>query len=72
MAALCRSIPDIGGHRAGERLIAMAVHLIVRGKPVDAFDYPRCRERSQRLAGALMNARETQKIPPGIETELTR
>lgn len=57
LAALRQAMTDIGRNRPGERLFAMPVHLIVRGKPVDAFGDSRGRERGQCLAGALMDSR---------------
>ncbi|HEY4723349.1 MAG TPA: hypothetical protein VII92_15950 [Anaerolineae bacterium] len=50
----------------------MPVHLIVRGKPVDAFGDSRGRERGQCLAGALMDSRQAQGVPTGISSGLPR
>ncbi|MEK7877058.1 MAG: hypothetical protein AAB325_12805 [Pseudomonadota bacterium] len=49
----------------------MAVHLIVGGEPVNSFRDTRGRQRSQCLAGALVNASQPQGIPAGVESGLT-
>ena len=49
----------------------MAVHLIVSGEPVNSFRDTRGRQRSQCLAGALVNASQPQGILAGVESGST-
>ena len=53
-------MPDVCRDRACKRFVAMAIHFLMRGKPVNAFDKTGRRHCCQRLTGALMDRGQTQ------------
>ena len=67
---MCGALPDISRNCPRKSVFAVAIHLGMSSKPVNAFCHTRSCQRGQRMAGALVNASQAQamlaRVEPGL------
>jgi hypothetical protein len=67
---LCGALPDISRNGPRKSVFAVAIHLGMSSKPVNAFCHTRSCQRGQCLAGALVNPSQAQEMRAGDEHDL--